>query len=260
MSVDIFKPTKSLSRYVQGIWAADIHDSSLSDTKKYFVSDATSGFMLILQGAIEINGKRFEQGVVWQPTQKTAHAKVFSSNAKVVGFRFQPAVGTLVCNELPLSTCLLSPSLSQSLPKVQGLALQLCDLSDKLMTMTGQWQKITAVYRWLNHSIDFSQVIPHSIPDSIQAITPQRNIEQLPIGQRQLQRQFKRWLNMTPTYYKRLIRVHQSIVSLRNDVPKNLADFALIQGFSDQAHMTREFKMIANITPHQFIVKRVKID
>lgn len=65
---------------------------------------------------------------------------------------------------------------------------------------------------------------------------------------------------MTPIYYKRLIRVHQSIVSLRNDVPDNLADFALIQGFSDQAHMTREFKMIANITPHQFLVKCAKVD
>ncbi|WP_435276013.1 hypothetical protein ACMAZF_03035 [Psychrobium sp. nBUS_13] len=141
MSVDIFKPTRSLSRYVQGIWTADVQDSSLSDTKKYFVSDATSGFMLILRGAIEIDGKRFEQGVVWQPTQKTAHTKIFSSNAKVVGFRFQPAVGVSVCSELPSSTCLLSQSLSQSLPKMKGLTLQLCDLTDKLATMRGSMAK-----------------------------------------------------------------------------------------------------------------------
>ena len=43
-------------------------------------------------------------------------------------------------------------------------------MTDKLALMTGRWLKITAVYRWLNHAIDFSQAISHLLPGTIQAI------------------------------------------------------------------------------------------
>lgn len=254
MSVDIFKPTKLLSPYVQGIWAADTYHSEISGTTKHFISDAASGFIFVLQGKIAMDGQCFEQGVVWQPTRKTAYTMDFSPNAKVVGFRFQPAVGSIICGELPTSTCQISEETSFS----EGLTLQLTELFNELTPSAGQWHKISTVYRWLISTIDFALVVPVSISNILQTISPQLEIadsKQLVIGPRQLQRQFNRWLNMTPTYYKRLIRVHQSVVALRNDPPENLASFAISQGFSDQAHMTREFQSIANITPYRFLLK-----
>lgn len=259
MSVEIFKPKKLLSPYVQGIWAADTYQSEISTAKKHFISDAASGFIFVLQGTIAINGQRFDHGVIWQPTRKKAYTMEFSPNAKAIGFRFQPAIGSIICSELPTSTCQLTEVTSS----LGGLTLQLTELFNELTRSAGQWHKISTVYRWLICTIDFALVVPESISNFLQTISPRPDMtysEQLIISPRQLQLHFSRWLNMTPTYYKRLIRVHQSIVSLRNDVPDNLADFALIQGFSDQAHMTREFKMIANITPRQFLVKRAKVD
>lgn len=51
-----FKPPKLLLRYIQGVWTADMHTSLVTDTTKYFFSDASSGFILTLQGMIEIDG------------------------------------------------------------------------------------------------------------------------------------------------------------------------------------------------------------
>ena len=252
MSVEIFKPTKLLSPYVQGIWAADTYHSHASAAIKHFISDAASGFIFVLQGSIAIDGQRFEQGVIWQPTRKKAYTMEFSSNAKVVGFRFQPAVGSIICSELSTSTCQLTEVTSS----LDGLTLQLTELFNELTGSAGQWHKISTVYRWLIRTIDFALVVPESISNIFQIISPQSEVtysEQLIISPRQLQRQFNRWLNMTPVYYKRLIRVHRSVAALRNDPPENLAAFAISQGFSDQAHMTREFKALANITPYRFL-------
>ena len=252
MSVEIFKPKKLLSPYVQGIWAADTYHSQISTATKHFISDAASGFIFVLQGSIAINGQRFGQGVTWQPTRKKAYTMEFSPNAKVVGFRFQPAIGSIICSELPTSTCQLNEVTSS----LEGLTLQLTELFNELTRSAGQWHKISTVYRWLIRTIDFALVAPESISNFLQIISPRSEVtysEQLIVSPRQLQRQFNRWLNMTPVYYKRLIRVHQSVVALRNDHPENLAAFAISQGFSDQAHMTREFQSIANITPYRFL-------
>ncbi|MGB0833854.1 MAG: helix-turn-helix domain-containing protein [Psychrobium sp.] len=252
ISVEIFKPAITLSRYVQGIWVADSNHLKISGTTKHFISDAASGFIFVLEGSIAIDGQLFEQGIVWQPTRKTAYTIRFSPNSKVVGFRFKPAIGLVICSELSTSTC----QLAQVDSPVEGLKLQLTELFNELQHKSGKWHKISTVYRWLTVTIDFARVVPESVSNLLQMISPLSEStygEQLSKSPRQLQRQFSRWLNMTPTYYKRLIRVHQSVVALRSDTEINLATFALAQGFSDQAHMTREFKAIANITPYRFL-------
>ena len=74
----------------------------------------------------------------------------------------------------------------------------------------------------------------------------------IPLSQRQIERQFHRWLDMTPKYYQRISRVKKALNRLRYSPTTALVDLALSHGFSDQAHMTREFKYIAKITPKQY--------
>jgi len=56
---------------------------------------------------------------------------------------------------------------------------------------------------------------------------------------------------MTPKHYQRILRIKKTIYFLRLHKNANLANVAHQFGFSDQAHMTREFKAIAHITPKQ---------
>ncbi len=71
------------------------------------------------------------------------------------------------------------------------------------------------------------------------------------MSQRQIERLFKLWLGMTPKYYQRILRVKKVINFLRVHKKVNLADVSQQFGFSDQAHMTREFRAIACATPAQ---------
>ena len=81
----------------------------------------------------------------------------------------------------------------------------------------------------------------------------------MPLSQRQIERQFQQWLDMTPKYYQRISRVKSALKILKLQPTTELADLALTIGFSDQAHMTREFKYIAKITPKQY-TQQVKND
>ncbi|OJT01461.1 hypothetical protein BEE62_09030 [Marinobacter nauticus] len=79
--------------------------------------------------------------------------------------------------------------------------------------------------------------------------TPGALNEQIGVSQRHVERLFKHWMEMTPKQYQRILRVKRAIDYIREHSRANLAEVAHQFGFSDQAHMTREFRAIARITP-----------
>jgi len=245
--VEVFRPKKSLSLYVQGVWAANYLEGVAKETTKHFFSDGASGFIIILQGELVIDEVSYEVCHLWLPPRKSAYSITFSLDSIVVGFRFQPAVGALVCHQYPKHVCSVLPK--------DNLSLALESLAQELASTHGHWQLITHIYKWLKVTLDFSQLVPAYVPSTVREMTSVTDLTQTSVGQRQLERQFKQWLNMTPVYYRRLLRVNETLQQLRVSVPNNLALMAVECGFSDQAHMTREFKSIAKITPYQFIKK-----
>jgi AraC-like DNA-binding protein len=56
-------------------------------------------------------------------------------------------------------------------------------------------------------------------------------------------------MEMTPKQYQRILRVKKAIDYLRQHKEASLVEVSQQFGFSDQAHMTREFRAIARITP-----------
>ena len=63
-----------------------------------------------------------------------------------------------------------------------------------------------------------------------------------------LERAFRRHLHVTPRDYIRKVRVHEACKQLiQSEDP--IAGVAFACGFSDQAHLTREFKRIMYTTP-----------
>lgn len=78
--------------------------------------------------------------------------------------------------------------------------------------------------------------------------------EELNLSQRQLERQFAQQVGVNAKTLARLIRfeeVHNRI-SLEPDLA--LAPLAYELGFADQAHLNREFKALAHVTPRAFAV------
>jgi AraC-like DNA-binding protein len=63
---------------------------------------------------------------------------------------------------------------------------------------------------------------------------------------------FRTDVGLTPKRYFRLQRLKAALRNLAVKQPENLAELAVITGYSDQSHMTREFRELAGITPTQY--------
>jgi AraC-like DNA-binding protein len=67
------------------------------------------------------------------------------------------------------------------------------------------------------------------------------------LGRRQLEREFRRWLGVSPGHYSRLVRFQRASASVL--AGRELMHVAAEHGYADQAHMTRAFREIALVTP-----------
>lgn len=71
-------------------------------------------------------------------------------------------------------------------------------------------------------------------------------------SQRHLERQFQREVGLTPKGFARLRRFQAVAARLASPVPPALAALAIQAGYTDQAHLTREFREFAGTTPGAF--------
>jgi AraC-like DNA-binding protein len=69
------------------------------------------------------------------------------------------------------------------------------------------------------------------------------------VSRRHLHRVAVRTLGYGPSMVKRVMRTQRALAAMRSAVPMTLAEIAVVSGFSDQAHMTREFRAICATTP-----------
>ncbi len=80
-----------------------------------------------------------------------------------------------------------------------------------------------------------------------------RTVEELSKGSgrshRWLQRWFKRQIGIPPRHYLRLLRFQDAFIGVQSDAA-TLADHAAAHGFSDQAHMAREFRASSGEPAH----------
>lgn len=68
---------------------------------------------------------------------------------------------------------------------------------------------------------------------------------------RQWQRTCQAELGVTPKLLQRLARLHASVRMQHASQPASWAEHALLSGFYDQAHMAREYRLLAGVTPGQ---------
>lgn len=112
---------------------------------------------------------------------------------------------------------------------------------------------INALSVWAKDALLFPDVMPDSLKQARkfleQDTAPGQLSGSVALSQRQIERLFKRWLQMTLKHYQRILRIKKTIYFLRLHNKVSLADVSQQFGFSDQAHMTREFRAMACTTP-----------
>lgn len=72
------------------------------------------------------------------------------------------------------------------------------------------------------------------------------------LGLRTLQRLLREQLGLTPKWLIRRYRMQEAAALLAGPAPPPLAELAASLGFSDQAHLTREFRAVIGETPRRY--------
>ena len=175
------------------------------------------------------------------PVSCSAHSIELASGAVLAGVRFHPGVG---------------PCLSAKLSLFDDRSFELQGLHRRLQNCQTQLAQIAGLYHWLNKEVEFSSTVPSSLRTAINRVEETDRLEQvsehLNLSQRQFERKFKSWVGLTPIHYKRVQRVKKTRQQLKDNPEVKLVDLALANGYSDQSHLTREFKRVAGITPGQY--------
>ncbi|NVD09021.1 helix-turn-helix domain-containing protein [Vibrio sp. JPW-9-11-11] len=227
------------------MWSASVAKSQREPIVKSLYSDAASGIVFHLHGEVKISGNPIPHGVVLLPVERVSQRISLSAEAQLAGIRFHPAISYGVLGRLYDEPTLLSPS-NDSLYHFYDLYCELKQPSDNN-------KRVETINRWVDEHVDFSNIIPVSLQRALDCINqdmaPGELDGQVSLSQRQIERQFKQWIEMTPKQYQRILRVRNALDYLRNNRQAELVDVAQRFGFSDQAHMTREFRAIAAITP-----------
>jgi AraC-like DNA-binding protein len=69
-------------------------------------------------------------------------------------------------------------------------------------------------------------------------------------SRRRMERVFARELGVTPKVYARIVRLNAVLATLDEDERPRAIDQALDAGYFDQAHLLRDFRLLAGRTPH----------
>lgn len=77
--------------------------------------------------------------------------------------------------------------------------------------------------------------------------------EALPVGQRQLQRLFRRHLGLSPKQYARVLRIKHGRTLIKRAAGSGaLTEAAYAAGYFDQAHFVHDFSAVTGLTPGEY--------
>lgn len=236
---------------MQAIWSVKNDVQSLSELSHWLQGDACSGVLFNLGSNIVIEGSEFGQGAIFLPVSKKAHQLVLPKHCQLVGIRFKQGISAILFDEIFAKATALSAT-----KYVANMDMDLQNLTQQLTASDSHFYRLRLLYRWLKTAIDYSKKPPASFIETLKVLENQGSIDTLTrranLSQRQIERQYRKWLDMTPNQYLRLMRVNKALKVLKSYPQTDLAALALDNCFSDQAHMTREFKELAGITPLKY--------
>jgi AraC-like DNA-binding protein len=114
--------------------------------------------------------------------------------------------------------------------------------------------------RWLLHRLSRVSAPPRETTHALHLLRHRRDLDIAEIARtvgwsrRHLTRSIERTLGVGPRSYRRLLRF-QDATRLAQSPVRSWADIASQAGYADQAHLTREFREFAGLTPTTYAAR-----
>lgn len=243
IQLQLVHPEGELSSWVQAIWSASVATDSGKDFEQWLQGDACCGLLFVMSNGIKVDDVELPIGTTFSNASKCAKLMHIPAGGILAGVRFHPGIAAELLRLLKSDSKIAPETFISSTD----------ELILKLQTSFEHQTKISLINNWLRSLSDGPVAPPSTLLLALGALKKGGGTEELvnrvPIGLRQVERQFQSWVGMTPKYFQRLSRVSSAREELKTLPTTELAELAYKHGFSDQAHMTREFKAIAKVTP-----------
>lgn len=113
-----------------------------------------------------------------------------------------------------------------------------------------QWIESWLLPRWLGARQRWNR----TLGESLRQLTRRglaATVRTLGVGERQMQRQYRAQVGLTPAQARRLQRMNEAVYALRSGAAEGdtLAALAAELGYADQAHMARELRALTGLPP-----------
>lgn len=250
----VHPPPPSLADVVEAIWQVDISDP-----------DEARGFGLkVLPTASSIMAVHFRAPIISDRRNYVHQAYrtvVTGVQRETVSIRPSGPTGTVVVRFKPgAAACVFGPEMQA----FSDANVELSDVvgdpaRDRLQTQLREADDPRARLDIIEAFLS-PRVQHNNDPLIVQAIRSLRRNPGQPIGQlaraleisgRQLERRFLNYAGATPKQFVRMLRVEMAIAARHRGEP--WVDVAALCGFSDQAHLIRDFKALSGVTPEAFM-------
>jgi AraC-like DNA-binding protein len=263
MNIDVkeFKPSSELSPYVELFWTGNFNTNSDKLLQQRVVP---YGYVELI---IHLSDDHCEllQGSLHSPSPDytliglfTSHYDVhFRKLVRVFGIRFKPE-GIYHIFGLPAS------EVHQSFIDMESIAgKNFRDVCSRLKESVSSSQMITLAEEYLLANINSSRFNLYYLNRAAEIIRNRKgniSITELAgkvyISTRQLEREFKQKLGISPKSYMRIARLNEVNRKIQNGERVDLTSLSYIAGYSDQAHFIRDFRQFTGESPRVFLSRR----
>ena len=242
-----YQPVTRLGNLIQCYWFLADHVGERQHSR--ILPDACVEVILRVQGTTR---RRGDQGFVNQERaiavgQLSEHLVLESSGPQeIIGIRFVPH-GLSAFTRMPI--CEITDS---------ELALDNLWTAfpfDQIWEAKSDWDRRVILDRFFCAQLladDFEQLRLGQQLMGTSLLTVDQVAKQINLSCRQMQRKFKQQIGLSPYQYRRICRLRVLASRLKLKAMPHLTELAYQLGFSDQAHMNRDFKSYSGLSPLNF--------
>ncbi len=259
--VIVYKPSKYLEPFVKWYW-----EGSFNGLAKGLLSQRIipNGFIELIIHLTDLHCDLFNyQGWTQSPdyTIIGLHSRPyevhFPCHVKVFAIRFKPEG---IYNIFGVPAAKFKEGY-EDIALVLGTNFR--DFCDRIREQTSAEQMIQLANNYFTNIVRQRQIDLSYVNYAAELIRQTKGllrIDEIPdkiyISQRQLEREFKSKLGMSPKQYLRISRMNEVHRLLEENQQLNLTEIAYLSGYSDQAHFIKDFKNITGAIPTIFIKDR----
>jgi AraC-like DNA-binding protein len=232
-----YEPSPDLAQQVRCFWRITADEAPLTPNR--ICPDGCADIVLTGDGTVRAIG-----------TMRTAAVVALSGRVDVLGVRFQPGAA-LAFFDVPLA------ELTDATAGVEELgwhaARNVGDQLSGIPAITGKIALIETMLRARQAGLD-RRAAPRWLRAALQLLEGsdaglQRVRDEVGASERTHERQFREMVGLSPKTFQRVARFRRALERMQRRSRAPYAAVAAEAGYADQAHLIREFKALAGITP-----------